>query len=112
MPAAPAPPARPAPGALRRRYVADVLQRVRARRHYPAPARRRGIEGTVRVRFRVRADGTVEGLAADGGHRLLRLAALAAVRRAAPFPAPPAGLGAPVTVRYTMAFRLREGAAD
>ncbi len=83
---------------------------MRAARHYPAPARRHGIEGTVRVRFRVRADGTVEALAVEGGHRLLRLAAARAVRRAAPFPPPPPGLTAPVTVRYTMAFRLEDGA--
>jgi protein TonB len=72
---------------------------------YPSLARRRGWEGVVRLSFTLFADGTLAGLAvvASSGHDLLDQAALAAVRAAAPFPAP----GVDVRVTLPLQFRLQ-----
>ena len=57
---------------------------------YPHSASSRRIEGTVALRLTLHPDGTLEDCRALGEpHPALELAALNAVRRAAPFPAPP-----------------------
>jgi TonB family protein len=45
-----------------RRLIAEATARIRAHRRYPELARRRGIEGTVRLAFRVLPDGRVSEL--------------------------------------------------
>lgn len=71
----------------RARLVAEALARIRAQRRYPELARRREIEGRVRVSFRVGNDGRVEQVAVRAGaDPLLDDAAVEAVRRAAPLP--------------------------
>src|SRR5439155_7984298 len=39
---------------------AEILERIRAHRRYPELVRRRGVEGTVGLAFRVRGDGSVD----------------------------------------------------
>lgn len=80
------------------RAVRDAI--VRALR-YPESARQRGEEGRVWIVLRVRADGAIESLDADGDTPRLVAAAVAAVRRAAPFP----GAG-PAIYRIPVSFRL------
>lgn len=80
------------------RAVRDAI--VRALR-YPEASRQRGEEGRVWIVLKVRADGAIESLDADGGTPRLVAAAVAAVRRAAPFP----GAG-PAVYRIPVSFRL------
>jgi periplasmic protein TonB len=66
----------------------QAMERIRQQRRYPELARRRHIEGTVSVLFRVAADGAVTGLRVkQSADELLDEAALEAVRAAAPLPA-------------------------
>ncbi len=86
--------------------VATVLQGIRRRieqaRIYPEPARRHGIQGTVDLRFRIAADGTVEAfeILRSSGFRILDEASEQTIRRAAPYP-PVAGW-----IRLPLSYRL------
>ncbi|MFZ5758860.1 MAG: energy transducer TonB [Thermodesulfobacteriota bacterium] len=92
-------------------YLHDIRQRIERSRQYPLPARRRGEEGRVTVAFALDHDGNLESvdLASSCRHRRLNQAALAAVRQAAPFPAPPAGIfPAPLALSVELVFSLQE----
>jgi protein TonB len=74
--------------------IAQAMERIRQQRRYPELARRRHIEGTVIVAFRVAADGGVGSLRVKQGvDEMLDQAALEAVRSAAPLPAALSGDG-------------------
>ncbi len=65
----------------------ELLARVRAARRYPELARRRELEGVVRVSFLVGADGRPRGARTTRSvDPLLDRAALDAIERAAPLP--------------------------
>ena len=66
--------------------LAQILARVRDARRYPEAARRRELEGLVRVRFFVGADGRPHDVTASDGEATLQRAAIEAVERAAPLP--------------------------
>ena len=87
-------------------YLALVMQRVERHKNYPRVARRRGLEGSVRIRFLIAADGTVRALNLEDGHSLLRSAARRAVENAMPFPPPPPGAAKPCPIAFTMLFEL------
>jgi protein TonB len=87
-----------------REQFAYIRERVMQRLNYPPMARRQGWQGTVRVAFTVRADGSIVGLhvAAGSGHPLLDRQALRAVESAAPFPAPPAAAAITLPVLFSL----------
>ncbi|MBI2339509.1 MAG: energy transducer TonB [Deltaproteobacteria bacterium] len=70
----------------------DVLDLIRQRiiraKSYPLAARRRGIEGTVKLRFRIGPDGSLQNVAvvASSGSEILDEEAVATVKRATPYP--------------------------
>lgn len=74
-----------------RSAVLRQLQEQIDRDPYPAAAELMGWSGTVRVGFTILTDGSVADLRVlvSSGHGVLDRAALAAVRKAAPFPRPP-----------------------
>jgi len=76
---------------LRDRYLQEIRARIEKNQRYPLAARKLGQEGRVLVRFVAATDGGLEELelGESSGVRSLDEAALAAVRGAAPFPAPP-----------------------
>lgn len=76
---------------MRDKYLQLVRTRIEESRRYPLLARKLGQEGRVLLRFVVTADGGLQEveLGESCGTRSLDEAALAAVRAAAPFPAPP-----------------------
>lgn len=61
-------------------------------KRYPEDARRRGAQGTVRLRFVVEANGNVRSFSLEGtsGNAALDRATLEMIRRAQPLPKPPA----------------------
>ncbi len=78
----------------------EAAVRARAARDYPALARRRGLEGTVELRFRLRPDGGVVGLeVVRSAGPVLDEAARAAVLAAAPLPYYPAPVTLPIRYR-------------
>jgi protein TonB len=87
-------------------YLALVMQRVERHKNYPRVARRRGLEGSVRIRFQIAADGSVRALNLEDGHSLLQAAARRAVENAMPFPPPPPGAAKPCPIAFTMLFEL------
>ena len=70
-------------------YIRDAIQQEIA---YPAMARKMGWEGRVVVSFSVLSDGSVRDvrIVQGSGHSALDRGAVEAVRKAAPFPRPPA----------------------
>jgi protein TonB len=89
--------------------VRALRQRVQERLQYPWTAVRRGQQGVVEVELRVGPDGrlvaveVVAGATADA----LRVAAVSAVRGAAPFPFPAGLPPRPLVIRLPVEFRLR-----
>ncbi len=77
-PAAPSP---QAPRKLKNAYLAELLQAIESRKFYPKIAKRRGMEGVVKVRFVLQKDGRIEKIAvAEGsGYGVLDRAALKTV---------------------------------
>ncbi len=89
-----------------RTYRSIISAEIERHKNYPRTARKNGIRGTVQIRFRINRDGSVDGLQVSGGHRILRIAARKAVRRAAPLPPPPPGASIPFAVSFGMEFTL------
>jgi protein TonB len=93
--------------ALVRTYLSEVRRRISREKRYPRSARRRGIEGTVQLRFAIARDGTIAGLRAEGTD-VLSDAAVEAVRAAAPFRPLPEALGHAIRVNVPLVFELEE----
>ena len=77
-------------GANWRAYGIGIHRAVAAAREYPFAARRLGLEGVAKIEIAVNGRGQLLGkpkLVASSGHDVLDQAALAAVGKAAPFPA-------------------------
>ncbi len=89
-------------------FSAMVQRRIAGAKRYPSEARQRGIEGTVKVSFRVSPAGrpTDVRVILSSGHRLLDTAALRAVRRAVPFLPFPKGVNKSIKVTAKVVFRL------
>jgi protein TonB len=90
----------------RQAYLRRLMAHIEAHKEYPRAARRRRIEGDVKVTFTLQPGGVVGRLQAQGGHRLLSDAASQAVERALPMPPPPETLVLPWEVGFTMRFSL------
>lgn len=83
-------------------HLQTIRRRIEEARTYPEAARRDGIQGTVDLRFRIAADGTIEAvnILRSSGFRILDEAAEQTIRRAAPYP-PVSGW-----IRLPLAYRL------
>jgi len=90
-PTAPAPSINNAPSEAQVTWQSKLLTHLARFKRYPDDARRRGAEGTTRVRFTVDADGKVLNVALEGssGNASLDRATLSMIRRAQPLPKPP-----------------------
>ncbi|HSD50633.1 MAG TPA: energy transducer TonB [Candidatus Methylomirabilis sp.] len=83
-------------------HLQTIRRRIHEARTYPEVARRQGIEGTVELRFRIGADGSVLAMEIlqSSGSRTLDEAAEQTIRRAAPYP-PVSGW-----IRLPLSYRL------
>lgn len=95
-------------GASLSSYQSKVAARLRRFRSYPEAARAQALRGTASVTFTIVASGAVGKVSLSGssGHKVLDQAALDMVRRAAPFPPIPNGLGNSVTISVPIRFDL------
>ena len=91
---------------LRNEYLSKLLAKIEKNKFYPTIARRRNLQGTIQVRFRLGCHGEVEALEIDGKHSLLRKAAGKAIEAAHPLPEIPAEIECPMLVDYAMAYTL------
>jgi protein TonB len=96
-----------APGA-EAKYGRRLLSHVERYKRHPAGALSAGISGVTRLSITIDRTGGLAGarVSAGSGHRILDDEALAAARRAAPYPRPPEGVGGrtfsfAVTLRFT-----------
>lgn len=111
---APAPAPLPPPSAsrqltdLRNAYVTELLAKIEKNKFYPTIARRRNLQGKIKVRFRLGCRGEVQGLEIDGKHSLLRKAAGKAIDASLPLPKIPAEIECPMQIDYAMAYSLDE----
>lgn len=88
------------------RWEARVMARLARYRHYPTAARTRGEEGVAIVRLRMDRAGRVlsAALARSSGSTRLDAAAIETFHRAAPLPAIPADLPAPIEIAVPVEF--------
>jgi protein TonB len=103
-----APPGADSPSAARS-YLEMVRNLIERQKQYPARFKRHGIQGRVEVAFTIASGGQVERLVVTRGaaSEELNIAALDAVRKAAPFPPPPLELfGGQPKVTLTIVFEL------
>jgi protein TonB len=98
--------ARGALAAAHAQYRPLVLAILERAKRYPLAARRRGLEGTVRIAFLIGADGTISDprVIVPSPHQVLDEAALAMVHRIGSVPPPPdrIALRFPVSIEYTL----------
>lgn len=91
-------------------YKSYALSRIAGKKVYPYAARSKGIEGKVRLRVVISADGSLLSceLLTPSEHELLNEAALSAVQKAAPFKKMPktAAPQKPLTLTFVMDFAL------
>jgi protein TonB len=106
-PVASSAPSPAASGALVADYQRAVVARISAVKRYPDAARERAPQGVAVVSFSIGASGQVGdvAIARSAGDAMLDAEALATVRRASPFPAPPAG--APRAFSAPLSFKVR-----
>jgi len=90
----------------RQRYLADIMAHIEKHKHYPKVARRRGIEGEVKVSFLLMDDGSIRSVDVKSGPKVLRLAAAQAIAKAGAMPPPPAELHCPMSCKFSMRFAL------
>jgi len=90
----------------KQRYLADIMAHIEQHKWYPAAARRRGIQGAVKVAFLLMADGSVRHVEVEEGPKALRVAAEQAVISAEPMPMPPVDIHCPLRCEFSMRFAL------
>ncbi|MFU8769285.1 MAG: energy transducer TonB [Desulfotignum sp.] len=92
-----------------REYLDLLNMRINSVKQYPESARSRHIQGQVQVSFVLMADGSLGDvrIVKSSRHSNLDDAAIAAIKKAAPFPKPPPSLfNAPVTLHINILFEL------
>jgi periplasmic protein TonB len=99
------PPAPVPPPDLAALYRKQLIERIQANKFYPPLARRRNIEGEVKLRLRLDCQGAILDLQGEGGHLLLKNAALEAVEKSLPL-APPPGMDCPREFSFGIQFAL------
>ena len=90
-------------------YFEMLNLRVNSFKEYPEFAKSRHIEGRVKVQFVLTEDGSMSNLKIikSSRNKSLDNAAIEAIRKAAPFPRPPASLfSTPVTLSINILFEL------
>ena len=91
-----------ATGAQKATLLAQIRQKIFARKDYPLIARENGDTGSVRLEFSINSDGSLKDvhLIKSSGVPLLDKAALASVKRAVPLPYFPEPIA--LTLEYTL----------
>jgi protein TonB len=98
-----------APGAEYGGYLAQMRRRLMEALRYPAPARNRGLSGTVTLDISIASSGAIADVSVtrSSSHPLLDEAALEAARSLAPQPFPQGLAPKPLRVRLPVVFDLQ-----
>jgi protein TonB len=90
----------------REQYLHKLLSHIESFKFYPRAARKRSLEGDVKISFLLRDDGRYEELSIDGSHTLLVKATRHALESAMPLPVPPKDIGLSTKIEFVMAYSL------
>ena len=88
-------------------FLAEVRERIDRHKHYPRIAKRRGMQGAVKVRFTILKNGSV-GRILLSGSKLFYASARHAVQSAFPVETKGVPMALPAAVSLTLRYRLRE----
>lgn len=91
---------------LRLRYIESLLRQIEAKKYYPSTARRRGIQGRIKVNFTLYDAGDIRDIRIAGESELLKRVSREALEQALPFAAAPEGVVLPLAVQYIMDYSL------
>lgn len=87
-------------------YLHKLLSHIESFKFYPQAARRRGIEGNVKVSFILRDDGGYDQLVLNGERSVLVNATRMALNAALPLPTPDRDLELTRQIEFSMAYTL------
>lgn len=90
----------------RQQYLQELLSHIESFKYYPRAARRRSVEGNVKISFLLRDDGFYEQLMLDGEQAVLVKATRQALESAMPLPVPPKNIDMSRQIEFTMAYSL------
>ena len=88
------------------RFLASLRANINRAKSYPRIAQRRGMQGTVKVRFVILKSGRVGNITVSGP-KVFHGSAKSAVKKAFPINVKNAPLSLPVTVNLTLRYKLR-----
>ena len=89
------------------RFINEILNQIENNKFYPTKARRRNIQGTVKVELKLDDNGSIVSLQLFEGHRLLRQATATAIQASAPFDTPPSSLTDPQSIKFGVHYQFR-----
>jgi len=92
--------------AQRNRFLAMIRKRIERAKSYPRIARRRGMQGTVHVRFTILSNGHVSGITLSGP-KVFHTSARKAVQSAFPVDVKHATITLPEAVNLSLCYKLR-----
>lgn len=90
----------------RQQYLHKLMGHIESFKYYPRAARKRSLEGDVKVSFVLLDDGSYKQLSLDGRHSALVKAARVAIESATPLPVPPKDITIPGQIEFTMSYSL------
>ncbi|NNJ92098.1 MAG: TonB family protein [Gammaproteobacteria bacterium] len=88
-------------------FINELLDQIENNKFYPKKAKRRNIQGTVRVELSLDDTGKLVSLQLFEGHKILRKATATAIQATAPFSAPPSSLTVPQTIKFGVHYQFR-----
>ena len=92
----------------RQQYLHELMRHIESYKYYPRAARKRAVEGSVKLSFVLRDDGRYEQLVLDSGEPLLRNAAQVTLESALPFPLPVEEIGLSRHIEFIMMYSLSD----
>lgn len=92
---------------MRQQYLSRIMSIIKSHKRYPYSARRRHIEGDVRVSFVMDGHGNISALDISGGSSALRLSTRLAIEESLPFPVALELLSQPIHPQFVMQYRLK-----
>lgn len=98
-------------GLLKRKrelYLHQLLSHIESHKFYPRAARRRALEGNVKIAFVLRDDGYYEQLELNGRRKILLNATRQALEAARPLPVPPSEIGLDRHIEFNMVYSLAD----
>ena len=92
--------------AQKNKFLAKVRQKINQHKSYPKIAKRRGMQGLVKVRFTILASGNVGHISVSGS-KVFRNSARRAVKRAFPVSTKNIPISLPTSVNLTLHYQLK-----